>query len=638
MLLLCVTETLNYQMNFKIKLIALFFITGISYSQGIVTQNGRLQVDGNQITNNRNVAFSVAGNSMFWSGFQTVGGKFYQSEVVDHLAQDWGSGVIRAAMAVEEADGDGGVPPTSPRFPGARVKNPSGLGYFNNPAVEIAKVKTIIDAAIANDIYVIVDFHSHFAHFYKDEAIEFFTQIAKEYKNDNHIIYEIFNEPIGLADNRANGSDNASFGQFTQTWSQIIKPYAIDVIKAIRAEDPDNLIIVGTPGFSQGVEAAANNPITTGDLGFANGTNLNIAYTLHFYAGQVEHRALRASATRAMDRGIALFVTEWGTVSASGDGAVDESETLEWMKFMKQNNISHANWSISDKFEGASVIQGNRGIQGLLNNELTESGNFVRCIIQNWDNDNFENCNVEPSTEEETSDSNLVPNGVGFKVEVEAPTQLNPTTKSRIDFVSPGLSVGRFDTEAILTGFKQGESVVVHTNGFTRQGSYTVQVVLATSSAGHQIILQRNAGTTTLATAAVPNTGGLDKYQIVQIPGVPFDASLQDVAIAVGSGGTGTFNIESIYLIEDGSPSLSVSEFDADLAKKINMYPNPVVDLITIDSSEDIDYKVFGLDGGELISRTSYTKPVDVASFNSGIYFIQLYVKGQTQVFKFVKQ
>src|SRR5690606_41644798 len=39
---------------------------------------------------------------------------------------------------------------------------------------------------------------------------------------------------------------------------------------------PDNLIIVGTPTWSQDVDVASNDPIT----GYSN-----IAYTLHFYAG-----------------------------------------------------------------------------------------------------------------------------------------------------------------------------------------------------------------------------------------------------------------------------------------------------------------------------------------------------------------
>jgi hypothetical protein len=48
------------------------------------------------------------------------------------------------------------------------------------------------------------------------------------------------------------------------------------VIAAIRAIDPDNLIVVGSPAWSQDVDVASDNPIT----GYEN-----IAYALHFYSG-----------------------------------------------------------------------------------------------------------------------------------------------------------------------------------------------------------------------------------------------------------------------------------------------------------------------------------------------------------------
>lgn len=178
------------------------FFNSLTFGQGVVTTNGLLKVNGNKIENKNGATYSVAGNSIFWSSFANDGGKFYVanasggSDVVDHLATEWKTGIIRAAMGVEEADG-ATVQNKDPNFPNGLSRNPSGEGYYNNPAKEYAKIKTIIDAAIANDIYVVVDFHSHFAQLFKDDAIAFFTDIAATYGNNDHIIYEIFNEPIG---------------------------------------------------------------------------------------------------------------------------------------------------------------------------------------------------------------------------------------------------------------------------------------------------------------------------------------------------------------------------------------------------------------------------------------------------------
>ena len=96
------------------------------------------------------------------------------------------------------------------------------------------------------------------------------------------------------------------------------------MIAAIRAIDPDNLIVVGTPSWSQDVDAAAADPIT--------GTN--IAYALHFYAG-THGQSCADKAQKALDRGAALFVTEWGAVNANGDGAVTFRKRMRGWNFSK---------------------------------------------------------------------------------------------------------------------------------------------------------------------------------------------------------------------------------------------------------------------------------------------------------------
>ena len=127
--------------------------------------------------------------------------------------------------------------------------------------------------------------------------------------------------------------------------SDTVKPYAEAVISAIREIDPDNMIIVGTPTWSQDVDIASRDPIENFD---------NIAYALHFYAA-THGESLRQKAQTAIDNGIALFVTEWGTVEATADGPTDAEETERWMNFLEANHISHCNYSITGKVEGATI-------------------------------------------------------------------------------------------------------------------------------------------------------------------------------------------------------------------------------------------------------------------------------------------
>ena len=199
----------------------------------LVGQHGRLQVFGNQIVNKFGNPMSLAGNSFFWSNDGWGGERFYKNEVVTWLKEDWGTAIVRAAMGVED--------------PG---------GYLDNKDSNKNRIKVIVDSAIEQGIYVIIDWHSHHAEDYVLEAVSFFQEMAELYGENDNIIYEIYNEPLDVS------------------WSDVIKPYAIQVINAIRDIDSDNLIVVGTPEWSQRVDLAALDPIE----GFQN-----IAYTLHFY-------------------------------------------------------------------------------------------------------------------------------------------------------------------------------------------------------------------------------------------------------------------------------------------------------------------------------------------------------------------
>ncbi|ACE84076.1 cellulase family glycosylhydrolase [Cellvibrio japonicus] len=316
-----------------------------------------LSVQGNKILANGQPA-SFSGMSLFWSNTEWGGEKYYNAQVVSWLKSDWNAKLVRAAMGVEDEG-----------------------GYLTDPANK-DRVTQVVDAAIANDMYVIIDWHSHNAHQYQSQAIAFFQEMARKYGANNHVIYEIYNEPLQVS------------------WSNTIKPYAQAVIAAIRAIDPDNLIIVGTPTWSQDVDVAANDPIT----GYQN-----IAYTLHFYAG-THGQYLRDKAQTALNRGIALFVTEWGSVNANGDGAVANSETNAWVSFMKTNHISNANWALNDKVEGASaLVPGASANGGWVNSQLTASGALAKSIISGWPSYNTSSSSSAVSSQTQVSSSSQAP-------------------------------------------------------------------------------------------------------------------------------------------------------------------------------------------------------------------------------------
>lgn len=113
-----------------------------------------LSVKGTFLVNEKGEKVVLKGVSMGWHNWWP---RFYNASAVKTLKEQWNCTLIRAAMGVE----------------------PEGA-YLSNPEKALKCVTAVADAAIANDMYVIIDWHSHGLH--TEEAKEFFSQITTRYK------------------------------------------------------------------------------------------------------------------------------------------------------------------------------------------------------------------------------------------------------------------------------------------------------------------------------------------------------------------------------------------------------------------------------------------------------------------------
>ncbi len=312
----------------KITSIIFLIVFSASAIAQAVEENGKLSVKGTQLVNEKGNPIVLRGMSFGWHNWWP---RFYNAGAVSWLKNDWGCNVVRAAMGVE----------------------PAGA-YLNRPDWSKEKIKAVVDAAIKEDIYVIIDWHSH--NIKQEEAKKFFTEMATAYRDRPNVIYEIFNEPE------------------RQSWDEV-KAYSIELIKTIRAIDPDNIILVGSPHWDQDVHVAADDPIT--------GYN-NLMYTLHFYAA-THKQSLRDRGSYALGKGLPLFISESAGMEATGNGPLDMEEWNQWIDWAESNKISWITWSVSDKNETCSVLQTSAGDTGnWKESDLKESGRKTREMIRKY--------------------------------------------------------------------------------------------------------------------------------------------------------------------------------------------------------------------------------------------------------------
>lgn len=274
------------------------------------SKNGKLSVKGSQIVNKAKKPFVIKGVSTHGIAWYP---EYINKAAFRTLRDDWGVNTIRLAVYTAEYN-----------------------GYCTGDAANRKALKKQIDLGVryATELgmYVIIDWHilsDGNPLTYKSQSKSFFREIAKKYADHGNVLYEICNEP--------NGSEGS--------WKNI-KKYASVIIKTIRSVDPDAIIIVGTPTWSQDVDLAAADKIS----------GKNIVYAFHFYAAT--HKAsMREKLEKVLKKGLPVIVTEFGISEASGSGTIDKAEGNRWLKLLDQYRVGRVCWNLSNKDETCALLK-----------------------------------------------------------------------------------------------------------------------------------------------------------------------------------------------------------------------------------------------------------------------------------------
>lgn len=276
-----------------------------SFAQGQgqtpVEKNGQLRIEGTHVVNERGEAVQLRGVSMGWHNMWP---RFYNQGTVTRLAKDWRADIVRCSIGLDLDDET----------------------FDKKPEKGYALVDSIVQGAVKNGIYVLVDFHSHANNL--PLAKQFFETVTKKYGKLPNLLLEIWNEPTEV--------------QWAET-----KAYAEELLPLIRRHAKKAIVIVPTPRWDQNVRDAADDPILS---------DKNIAYSIHYYAA-THKDDLRQSAIYAINKGLPLFMAECASMLHTGDGVIDTDSWDKWMQLADEYKISWAAWSLSDKVETCSMLR-----------------------------------------------------------------------------------------------------------------------------------------------------------------------------------------------------------------------------------------------------------------------------------------
>ncbi len=170
--------------------------------------------------------------------------------------------------------------------------------------------------------------------------------------------------------------------------------------------------------------------------------------------------------------------------------------------------------------------------------------------------------------------------------------------------IGTGKDVGYFDV---------GDWMAYKIN-VAKAGEYAVQYRVASNSTGASLRLEALGGGTVYGTIAVPNTAGWQNWQTIT-HNVQLPAGVVNVAVASTTGG---FNLNWM----DFSSTVGTSEIKT---QPLHIYPNPVSDLLTINSPNALrEISIYDATGrlvfNELSPGNNFT--VNVENFQNGFYTV----------------
>lgn len=162
-------------------------------------------------------------------------------------------------------------------------------------------LRMVVDYCGAKGLYVILDWHDINNTFDTlDAAVDFWNYMAPRFADDEHVMFELFNEPINQV-----GTD-------TENWLSV-KADMETLISVVRSHAPDTLLLIGTPVYCQILGPVLDDPVNDD----------NVVYVTHLYPYHwIENHLYHTSAMTQVASVYPILLGEWGFIDDTSDNVL----------------------------------------------------------------------------------------------------------------------------------------------------------------------------------------------------------------------------------------------------------------------------------------------------------------------------
>lgn len=231
-----------------------------------------------------------------------------------------------------------------------------------------------IDSAKARGVYVILDYHliEDITPQKIDRCNRFWTYMAPKFANEDHVLYEVFNEPVKTP---AGDTKWSSLKPTSQAWVNLIRTYA-----------PKTIVLVSSPNWTSNLAGINNDSITGG----------NIVYVAHMYP-QNDVSGIEAAASTVLAKHPVIF-SEWGYDTTDAAGIPTKGTTtgyaVPFREWARSKGVSWTAWCWSGSWAPTMLLSDRSA------DALTPFGQFAKDWLQAQKNDNVPSGSyVPPATD-----------------------------------------------------------------------------------------------------------------------------------------------------------------------------------------------------------------------------------------------